>query len=201
MYIMILNFSFMDTKFSIDLKLVLLFMILVVILSSNLLCACARVTPFEGFTAVKDAVIGDSNKNDKLKKNTPLIKPIESTNAIVSTSTMGSKKEGFVGANINYGESSKYNIDKKPIDTTSWMGSNLTDPSSKGFMDIVNRPEQPVPLPEGEMLMFANTEFKPECCNTGGSAYSNSTGCACITVNQYNGLIGRWGNNVPYSEY
>jgi len=196
MYIMILTFSFMDAKFSIDLKLVLLFFILVVVLSSNLLCACARVTPFEGFTAVKDVVVGGSTKNDKNDKNDK-----KKTPQPLSTPPKDHKKEGFVGANINYGESSRFNIDKKPIDTTSWMGSNLTDPKSKGYMDIVNRPEQPVPLPEGEMLMFANTEFKPECCNTGGSAYSNSTGCACITVNQYNGLIGRWGNNVPYSEY
>ena len=200
MYIMILNFSFMDTKFSIDLKLVLMFIILVIVLSSNLLCACARVTPYEGFTAINGMIsTPDSKKNGKLKANAKNPKPVESGNAIVTTKS--NNKEGFVGANINYGESSKFNINKTPIDTSSWMGSNLTDPSSKGYMDIVNRPEQPVPLPEGELLMFANTEFKPECCNTGGSSYSNSTGCACITVNQYNGLIGRWGNNVPYSEY
>ena len=58
--------------------------------------------------------------------------------------------------------------------------------------------EQPVPLPEGEMLMFANTPFKPECCP---NTYSNSSGCACMTGNQYNYLITRGSNNVPYSEY
>jgi len=55
-----------------------------------------------------------------------------------------------------------------------------------------------VPLPEGEMLMFANTPFKPECCP---NTYSTSSGCACMTGNQFNFLQVRGGNNVPYSEY
>ena len=55
-----------------------------------------------------------------------------------------------------------------------------------------------VPLPEGEMLMFANTPFKPECCP---NSYSNSSGCACMTVKQLSYLNERGGNNVPYSEY
>jgi len=48
------------------------------------------------------------------------------------------------------------------------------------------------------MLMFANTPFKPECCPT---TYTNSMGCACISNKQYQNLIHRGGNNVPYSEY
>jgi hypothetical protein len=69
---------------------------------------------------------------------------------------------------------------------------------NKAVQDFLNRPKQPIPLPEGEMLMFANTEFKGECCP---SSFSNSMGCACITLPQYNYLISRGGNNVPYSEY
>ena len=114
-----------------------------------------------------------------------------------------SVKEGFAGANTNYGESSPYDItSSNPIDTSAWMQPNLSvvsgQPLNPAVQAILNRPEQPVPLPEGEMLMFANTPFKPECCP---NAYSNSTGCACMTVGQYNGLITRWGNNVPFSEY
>jgi len=48
------------------------------------------------------------------------------------------------------------------------------------------------------LFMFANTEFKPECCP---NTYSNSSGCACMDSNSYNYLITRGGNNVPYSEY
>ena len=47
-------------------------------------------------------------------------------------------------------------------------------------------------------VMFANTQFKPECCP---SAYSNSSGCACMSLEQRNMLAHRGGNNTPYSEY
>jgi hypothetical protein len=47
-----------------------------------------------------------------------------------------------------------------------------------------------------QMLMFANTPFKPECCP---NTYSTSTGCACMTGEQVNLLKSR--GNVAYSEY
>ena len=57
----------------------------------------------------------------------------------------------------------------------------------------------PVPLPEGEMFMFANNEFKPECCP---STYSSSTGCACITQEQVNYINERGGNrSMAPAEY
>lgn len=111
--------------------------------------------------------------------------------------------EGFVGANTNYGESSQFSLtNNKLVNTDSWSMPNLTivqgKPPSLGVQNILNRSPQPVPLPKGEMLMFANTPFKPECCP---NTYSNSMGCACMTVKQYNYLNNRGGNNVPYSEY
>jgi hypothetical protein len=110
--------------------------------------------------------------------------------------------EGFTGANINYGESSVYNLNSSPVDTSSWSAQNMTvvpgQPLSAGVKAFMARQPQPVPLPEGEMLMFANTPFKPECCP---NTFSTSTGCACMTGNQYNHLITRGSNNVPYSEY
>jgi len=108
------------------------------------------------------------------------------------------KKEGF----FSFGELSDYNIQRKPINTSSWFNPNLAydrqHPTDKGIQAIRNRPEQPIPLPEGELSMFANTPFKPECCP---NTYSNSTGCACMTIPQYDYLINRGSNNVPYSEY
>ena len=120
-----------------------------------------------------------------------------------TTETFGSKREGFTGANINYGESASYSLgNDNPIDTSSWSAQDMTvtpgKPMSAGVKAFLARPQQPVPLPEGEMLLFANTEFKPECCP---NTYSTSTGCACMTGPQYNFLITRAGNNVPYSEY
>jgi hypothetical protein len=108
--------------------------------------------------------------------------------------------EGFTPANTNFGESSSFH--EKPVSTWSWFTPNLTykpgKKPGKGVQNILNREPQPVPLPEGELLMFANTPFKGECCP---NTYSNSMGCACMTVPQYNYLINRGGNNVPYSEY
>jgi hypothetical protein len=57
----------------------------------------------------------------------------------------------------------------------------------------------PVPLPEGQMSMFADNEFKPECCP---STYSNSSGCACITQEQINYINQRGGNRtIAPAEY
>ena len=111
--------------------------------------------------------------------------------------------EGFVGANTNYGESSQFSLtNDNAINTNSWDMPNLTitkgQPLSQGVKNVLDRPQQPIPLPEGELLMFANTPFKPECCP---NTFSNSMGCACMTVKQYNYLNERGGNNVPYSEY
>jgi hypothetical protein len=112
--------------------------------------------------------------------------------------------EGFTGANTNYGLSSPYSITKPaaPIDSNKWNMPDMViqkgKPMPSGVKQILNRPTQPIPLPDGEMLMFANTEFKGECCP---NAYSSSEGCACMTTGQYNYLITRGGNNVPYSEY
>jgi hypothetical protein len=56
-----------------------------------------------------------------------------------------------------------------------------------------------VPLPEGEMCMFHDNEFKPECCP---STYSSSTGCACITSDQVKYLNERGGNRtIKPAEY
>jgi len=112
-------------------------------------------------------------------------------------------QEGFTGANTNYGQSAPYSlVNSKPTNTSSWGASNLTyqkgKPVDKSVQNILNRQPQPIPLPEGELDIFATTPFKPECCP---SSYSNSMGCACITMPQYNYLIGRGGNNVPYSLY
>jgi len=123
--------------------------------------------------------------------------------------------EGFTAANTNYGDSASYSLDSS-VNTSNWGTPNLVvtpntatwgmpnmvvtpgKPLSPGVKNFLDRPDQSVPLPEGELLMFANTQFKPECCP---SSYSNSTGCACMTGKQYNYLVQRGGNNVPYSEF
>lgn len=114
-------------------------------------------------------------------------------------------KEGFT---MGYGDldarsEAPYSLtDDKPTDATTWFTPNLTyrkgQAPSASAKAILNRKTGKLPLPEGELLMFANTEFKPDCCP---STYSNSMGCACMSVDQYTYLTNRGGNNVPYSEY
>jgi hypothetical protein len=116
-----------------------------------------------------------------------------------------SNKEGFTshGSGFKVSNFSGYSLgDNTPVDTSKWGSPSLVlkkgGKPSEGAQAILSRPPQSVPLPEGQMSMFANTEFKPECCP---NTYSNGSGCACMTVNQYNYLVSRGGNNVPYSEY
>jgi len=108
-------------------------------------------------------------------------------------------KEGFTG--INTSVLTDYN-NTTPINTKAWDTPNLTvvkgQPVNADVKHFLERKQQPLPLPEGELTFFANTEFKPECCP---NSYSNSMGCACMTSKDYNYLIMRGGNNVPYSEY
>jgi hypothetical protein len=75
--------------------------------------------------------------------------------------------------------------------------SKGTTPSA-GAQAILNRPKQPIPLPEGQLDMFATTKFDGDCCP---NAFSSSMGCACMTTGQLKYLSARGGNNVPYSEY
>jgi hypothetical protein len=126
--------------------------------------------------------------------------------ALEHTENQGSAIEGFtnVGAN-NSATGPEFSEAKAPgyiLNPDTWSAPNLTySPGTspdKGVQSILNRPKQPIPLPEGELDMFATTDFKPECCP---NAYSSSTGCACMTMDQYNYLQNRGSNNVPYSEY
>lgn len=121
-----------------------------------------------------------------------------------TTSIMTTAMEGFTGAN-NSTMGPEFAGAKTPdyiMNPSTWSMPTLTySPGTKpdaGVKAIWNRPKQPIPLPEGQLDMFATTPFAPECCP---NAYSSSMGCACMTVDQYNSLRQRFGNNVPYSEY
>jgi len=198
-----MDISLFGYKFNIE--ILILIGVVYLILVGHTVCGCCNMKRMmEGLEMLN----GDtsSDKDDKVKK-------IMATQAVVggsmpddhpmATSVASNKKEGFTGANINYGESSAFDLSSDPmVNTSSWSAPNMTvvpgQPLSQGVKDFLAREPQPVPLPEGEMLMFANTPFKPECCP---NTYSNSSGCACLTGNQYNYLIMRGGNNTPYSSY
>ena len=56
----------------------------------------------------------------------------------------------------------------------------------------------PIPLPPGELLIFADNKVKPECCP---SYYSSSTGCVCTSQKQWDYLNQRGGNRTLNSEF
>jgi hypothetical protein len=163
--------------FKLNLEILILIGVVYLILIGHTLCGCSNYGLMESLEMM-----------DKTVENIDDIQPIT---------------ENFTGANTNYGESSSFDLtNDQPINTASWSAQNMTvvpgQPLSQGVKDFLAREPQQVPLPEGEMLMFANTPFKPECCP---NTYSNSSGCACMTGPQYNFLVQRGMNNVPYSEY
>jgi hypothetical protein len=144
------------------------------VMFGHILCGCCKVNLFEKMTTMTP---------------TPM------------TATL---TEGFTGAN-NSAYGPEFAGAKTPdyiMNPSTWSMPTLTySPGTTpdaGIQAIWNRPKQPIPLPKDELDMFATTEFKPECCP---NAYSSSTGCACMTVDQYQALKMRFGNNVPYSEY
>ena len=199
--------------YKLNLEILILIGVVYLILVGHTLCGCCNMGKImEGFSEAATA-LKDSGKKPEVAKAMALatvpmgtqVAPVTPGTIVPSTAatTDVPVKEAFTGANINYGESSLYNLNSdQEVNTSSWSAQNMTvtpgQPLSAGVKQFLAREPQPVPLPEGEMLMFANTPFKPECCP---NTFSTSTGCACMTGNQYNYLILRGGNNVPYSEY
>ena len=201
--------------YKLNVEILILIGVVYLILVGHMFCGCCNFTMMEGLsmmegaaTAATAAMANSAPTNTPAKKSNLHTQVSAGTNPDMTTTPPPSvpttpSKEGFTGANINYGESSAFDLSNDtPVNTSSWSAPNMTvvpgqplDPAVKKFLA---REPQPVPLPEGEMLLFANTPFKPECCP---NTFSTSTGCACMTGKQYNYLITRGSNNVPYSEY
>ena len=214
-----MDISILGYKF--NLEILILIGVVYLILVGHTLCGCSnfysliegmdsmgQIPPSSSTMGQNPTVQQDKAKVQAkvqaVKANQQLATQTTSDGTTTTTTTGPSTTtEGFTGANINYGESSLYSLgNDNSINTSSWSAQDMTvtpgQPLSAGVKAFLARPQQPVPLPEGEMLMFANTPFKPECCP---NTYSNSSGCACMTSNQYNYLVTRGGNNIPYSEY
>lgn len=187
--------------FKLNVEILILIGVIYLVLVGHLFCGCCHFNVMENF---QDASSSSDSMNDKLLSKAKQLKtqvaPEGPTTSDMNTSV---STEGFTGANINNGQSSPYDLNTSDVvSTSSWGNQDMTimpgKPLSAGVKAFMARPEQPIPLPEGEMFMFANTAFKPECCP---NTYSNGSGCACMTGKQYNYLITRGSNNVPYSEY
>ena len=157
------------------LEILILIVVVYWILAGHVFCSCSRYSIMEGLATMMPTKTAS-------KKN----------------------KEGFVGANnIAYGPefSAAHSPDWIRNPSTWAMPTLVYSPGTTpdaAIKNIWDRPKQPIPLPPGELDMFATTKFDGKCCP---NAFSSSMGCACMTVEQYNYLRDRGGNNVPYSEY
>ena len=192
--------------YKLNLEILILIGVVYLILIGHTVCGCCRFKMTEGLDNMS------SSKNNTKGMNAPPGNEgvFPGGNMVAGKPKNGAskvngkaEKEGFAGANTNYGQSSPYDLTSNTtVDTSSWSSPNLNvvagQPLNPAVKQFLNRKQQKLPLPEGEMDFFANVDFKPECCP---NSYSNSTGCACMTSQDYNYLITRSGNNVPYSGY
>ena len=188
------------------LEIILLIVVVSWILWGHLLCSCSNVSLKEGLDVMVGANGGAPSKKPMAMPSTmsSSAMPMPAATGSTSATMAATMKEGFLSAN-NVASGPEFAGAKTPdyiMNPSTWSMPTLvyspgTAPDA-GVKAIWNRPKQPIPLPEGELDMFATTPFAPECCP---NAYSSSTGCACMTVGQYQNLLERSGNNVPYSVY
>jgi hypothetical protein len=105
-------------------------------------------------------------------------------------------REGFANIGNTFAQ-----VNQPPPNTKNWEQPNLTiapdTPLPQGVIDILQRKGGKVPLPSDQKEMFLTTPFKPECCP---NVYSNSSGCACMSLEQYEYLKDRGGNNTKNVE-
>ena len=98
-------------------------------------------------------------------------------------------KEGMdtVGSALNYAMNKGVHNDKydTKYDQVEVIGGSALSPK--------------VPLPEGQLFMWANNNFSGKCCAS--SNVSGGGGCACITKEQACYLNSRGGNRASPSEY
>ena len=88
------------------------------------------------------------------------------------------------------------------------VGSTLDHVMSKGVhsdtYDKIHTPYETtlgpqIPLPEGQMFMYANNDYKPECCKF--SSVSSGNGCLCPTKEQNDYINSRGGNSSCPSKF
>ena len=81
--------------------------------------------------------------------------------------------------------------------TANMRAATLPD-DNNAFAGLEGNEGGPVPLPEGELLIFKTNKFSPECCP---SSYSNGDGCVCASPEQMKYLNERGGNRTLASEF
>lgn len=185
------NMEFAIGSYKFRLEILVLIVVVFWIMFGHLLCGCCNVSMMEGIQIMNAGGIGSPARKAIAVNRYNANKPQTTT-------------EGFVGNNNSaYGpEFAGVKIPDYIMNPSTWSMPTLTYSAGTkpdaGVKAIWDRPKQPIPLPKDELDMFATTPFAPECCP---NSYSNSSGCACMTVDQYAYLRQRGSNNVPYSEF
>jgi hypothetical protein len=187
--------------YKLNLEILILIGVVYLILVGHTVCGCCRFGMMEGLDTMNNKVMATQVGNGNIAPAGNMVAGKAKNGAAKVNGKAG--KEGFVGQNTNYGQSSPYDLTSNvSIDSSSWSKPDLTvipgKPLNPAVRQFLDRKQQQLPLPHGEMDFLSNVDFKPECCP---NAYSNSVGCACLTSQDYNYLKNRGGNNVPYSEY
>ncbi len=178
-------------------EICLLIVVLFWIMFGHVMCSCCTMSMQEGFAMAKKAKEGFVTAPVAKKRAVDEYAENHTVETATATTT-----EGFVGSN-NKAYGPEFGSNKSPgyiMRPDTWAMPTLsyskgTVPSA-GAQAILNRNNPP--LGPDQLDFFENTPFKPECCP---NAFSSSMGCACMDMNQYETLIHRAKNNVPYSEY
>lgn len=201
-----MDLSFFGYKLNV--QLFILICVIYLIMLVHTITGCCRYSLLESFDRMKNGdIYSDEDREDQGKR-----KQYMSGSEVPSPMKMNLAKnikgnvqnsEGFSGMNSKNGESTPFDFNKdQVVNTSSWFSSDMTVSSGKSMSDgakkFLDRKQQSLPLENGQMDFLANSEFKPDCCP---STYSTSAGCWCGTSKDYNYLVMRGGNNVPYSEY
>lgn len=176
-------------SYKVRLEILILIVILLWIIFGHALCSCSTMSAKEGFTAVASAVgAKETMKNNKKK------------------SSKGGKgcKEGFTSNNSSAFDTqfAQNNSNFSYMNPKNWAQQTLVytpgiKPSA-GVESIWARSKTNKPPGVPPLDFFDGIPFKPQCC--GNSDTSNSSGCACYSVADYNYLKTRAGNNVPFSD-
>ena len=168
-----MDISILGYKF--NLEILILIGVVYLILVGHTLCGCSNFySLIEGNTSMGNSNSSSNSSNSMGQSNSSMGQSNNSSSQSDASGNMMNQiqqkmqsnmptqttsKEGFVGANTNYGESSAYDLSNSmPVNTSSWSAQNMTvvpgQPLSKGVKQFLARAKQPIPLPEGELSMF-----------------------------------------------
>ena len=110
-------------------------------------------------------------------------------------------KEAFV-QRAALGSPINYNMDSGVPGSNNWENAAREYANQVGNQDNTKSGQYykggDIPLPPGELLIFAENPVKPECCP---SYYSSSTGCVCTSQKQWDYLNQRGGNRTLNTEF